>query len=158
MLNIATNIFRKLSEEDKKEIQKPEDVFGEVEISEYIQKGLEVEDVVKFILQGLIFENFVKDALLWESFQQLLRSIFNIAVKRDDKPREVQIWVQDTTNPASLNIAFSMKQEEAIKNLLTTLRTKLGEDVFSKNKHQEAGKILWVAFDKETNKWLIKTL
>jgi len=158
MLNIATNIFRKLSDEDKKEIQKPEDVFGKVEISEYIQKGLESEEVAKFIFQGFIFRNLIEDVLLWESFQQLFKSIFNITIKKVDRQTEVQIWVQDTSNPASLNVVFSIKQEEDIKNLLITLRTKLEEDIFSKNKQQETGKILWVAFDKETSKWLIKTL
>ena len=158
MPKIITNIFGKLSEKDKDEIKNAANIFGELGIAEYIQKGLGLEEVVKLIFSDFNLKNIVRDAMLWESFKSLIAHIFKIVSGKIEKQTEIQIWIQDTKNPAGLNAAFSLKNEQNIQDLLTTLRTKLENDIFSKNREQEKGKIFLAAFDKEEQVWLIKIL
>jgi len=155
---IATNIFKKLTDQDKKELQEISKGFGGVEISEYIQKGLDVEEVVKYILDGFALKNIVRDAILWDSFKALLRFLFNIAVRKFNKIIEMQIWIRDINNPAAINITFSIKEEKEVQDLFVVLRSQLENEIFIKRKESEKGKIIWVAFDRETKSWLIKTL
>ena len=158
MIRISTTFFKNLSEKDKKEIQLAASKLGQIEIYEYIQKGLGLEEVTKFILDGFILKNFIRDALLWDYFKLLLQKIFDIVVKKSKKPPEVQIWIKDISNVASINITFSIKNKEDIQNFLTPLRTKLDAEIFSPKKELQKGKIFWLAFDKETNIWTIQIL
>lgn len=158
MPNIVTNIFRQFSKEEKDGIKNAGKILGELSIAEYIQKGLELKDAVKFIFSDFDLKNLARDAVLWESFKSLIIYIFKIVIGKIEKPTEVQIWIQDTKNPAGLNATFSIKHEQDIQDLLTTLRTKLENEIFSKNREQEKGKIFWAAFDREKQVWLIKIL
>jgi nitrate reductase NapAB chaperone NapD len=158
MLQIATNIFKNLSKIEKEEIKTAGKKFGKIEIHEYFQKGVGLEEIIKFIFDEFALKNLIEDVLLWDSFKSLLQKIFNIAITKSEIPTGIQIWIRDITNPAAINIAFSIKTLDDIQELLVSLRTKLDIEIFSVKKEQQKGKIFLVAFDKENNNWLIKIL
>lgn len=158
MPRIATNMFRSLTEEEQNDIKKAGRTLGEIEISEYVQKELGTEEIIKFIFDDFNLRNVIRDALLWDSLKSLLGHMFNLISRKLSQPAEIQIWIRDITNPAGLNISFSIKQKQEIQDLLIILRTKLEDEIFSKNKEQEKGKIFWIAFDRERKNWLIKIL
>lgn len=158
MFRIATTIYKNLTQEEKNAIKYVGRSLGDFEVLEYIQKELGQENIIKFIFDDFNLRNSVKDASLWDLLKSLLIYIFNLVKKKLNRQFEIQIWIRDTTNPAGLNVAFSIKQQEEIQDLLITLKTKLKNEIFSKNKEQEKGKIFWVAFDRETKDWLIKIL
>jgi len=158
MLKISTNIFKKISEEEKKDIQNLGKDFGSISVHDYSEKGIGLEEVIKVIFQGFALKGIIENTVLWGSLKELIGLIFNISVKKFDKPVEVQVWISDASNLAALNVVFSIKKESEIHDLFTALRIKLNEDVFSKGKEQEKGKIFWIAFDKENEDWLVKVL
>ncbi len=158
MPKIITNLFKNLTEIEKEEIRQAEKQFGEIGLYEYVQKGVRLEEIIKFIFDGFVLKNFIRDAILWDSFKSLLQKVFLIASKKSDKPDGIQVWIKDTTNPTAINIAFSIKKEEELFNLMVTLREKLTTNIFSVNKDQEKGKIIWMGFDRENKVWRIQIL
>ena len=158
MPRIITNLFKNLTESEKEEIKRIGKEFGEIGLYEYIQKSIELEKIIKFIFDGFVLKNLVRDALLWDSFKLLLQKVFLIAGKKSNKPQGIQVWIKDTTNPAVINIAFSIKKKEELSSLMVTLREKLTTSVFSVNQDQEKGKIIWMGFDRENKVWTIQVL
>jgi len=158
MPRIITNLFKNLTELEKEEIKQAGKQFGEIGLYEYVQKGVGLEEIIKFIFDGFVLKNFIRDAILWDSFKFLLQKVFLIASKKSDKPHGIQVWIKDTTNPAAINIAFSIKKEEELFDLMVTLREKLTTNVFSINKDQEKGKIIWMGLDRENKVWTIQIL
>lgn len=158
MSRIITTEFKKLSEDEKERLSETGKDLGHFDFFEYVQKGMGLEGDVKYIFDDFNLRNIVKNLLLWDSLKTLLSNVFNLTSKKFNQLTEVQVWIRDTNNPAALNISFSIKQEKEIHDLLTILRTELENDIFSKNREQESGKIFWVAFDREKKDWLIKVL
>jgi hypothetical protein len=158
MPKIVTNIFKDLTDEEKKEIELAGVGLGRVEIGEYVEKGFGLEEVIKFIFDGFVLTKFLRDALLWDCFKSLLQKVFDVVSKKKKSPIELQTWIRDVTNPAAINVTFSVKTPEDIHELLTSLRTKLDAEVFSNDKEKLKGKIIWMGFDRENKIWKIQIL
>lgn len=158
MLTVATTISDTLSEEEKKEIKSVAPVFDSLEIKKYVEKALGMEDIIKFIFEGFVLKNFIRDAVLWDSFKSLLEKLYNIAAKRRENHEEIQIWIQDTSNPAAIDIAFSFKNLEELNGLMVTLREKVITVVLKTEREKEEGKIFWFGYDQTKKEWVLKIL
>lgn len=157
MKEIATNFFDKLTESEKTEIKNIEGIGG-IELNEYIQKGIGMGEIAKFIFSNFDLKDLIRDAVIWDGFKILLQKIFSIVAKKSEKPVEIQIWVTDTANSVPINIALSIKKLDDIGEVMVSLKAKLETDVFPNLAKQEKGKIFWITLDKDTQGWLVKIL
>lgn len=158
MPTIATNIHKELSTIEKKEILAAAKPLGVIQIHEYKEKGVGLEEIIKFICEGFDLKRVLLDSVLWDSFKSLFEFVYRLVAKKFKKAKEVQFWIRDTSNPSAINIAFSLQQENGVHDLFILLRTKLDHDIFSKKREQESSKIFWIAYDNQTKEWLIKVL
>ena len=115
-------------------------------------------EFIKFILSDFNLKNLIRDAIIWDGFKLLLQKIFSVITKKTNKPTEIQVWIEDKNNPASVNIALSIKKIEDIQELMVSLKAKLEVEIFSVSKEQQKGKIFWITLDKDSQNWLVKIL
>jgi len=151
MPRIITNIFKKLTEPEKKEIKKLSEEFGDVEFFELTQKEPDLKDSIKFILDNFNIKKIIENISLLDSFKSLLQKLLLISENKSEIPIEIQFWFKDTLNPAALNIAFAVKEVAELRNMIDSLKNKLITDIFSVHKELSGDKIIWIGFDKENN-------
>lgn len=155
MALIATNIFSKLTEKDKEELQNFNEKFGKIEVYEYITEGLDIKDVVTFILEGFSIKNFLRDSILWDLLKELIQKLVELSVNRVGKSSNINLWVKDTKTKPPLNISFSITEADAIPELMISLKQTLDTQL---RKDFQKDKIVWIAYDVEKKEWNIKVL
>ncbi|PIS14854.1 hypothetical protein COT64_00410 [Candidatus Shapirobacteria bacterium CG09_land_8_20_14_0_10_39_12] len=153
MTLIATNIFSKLTKEDKQELRDFNEKFGKIDVYEYITEALDIKDVVTFILEGFDVKNFLRDSILWDLLKELIQKLVELSASRTGKSNKINFWVKDTRTQPPLNISFSIMETGAIPELLISLKQTLDKQV---GEDFQKGKIIWITYDIEKKEWNIK--
>lgn len=91
-MKIATNIYQEISENEKKDIIDSFKKISDVEIFEYREKGISVEEIVKFLIQDLNLFKIIRNGVIFSAFRLGIKTLWNLA--RDKRPKsKVQGWI-----------------------------------------------------------------
>lgn len=155
MITVATNIFGELTPEEKSQLVTAFRSVDSAEVFEYIEKGLNIEQLAKFIFSGVNLLDLVRDGLMWDLLKKAFARLASLVQEKYGNSREVQIWIQDDHHPVTINVAFALKKKEDISKQIDSLKEVLKTRVLTRNLESK-GPIFWLAYDGETNSWQVK--
>jgi len=159
MINIATNIYNKLSHSHKEEIGSDTTIlFGLKEllsVKEYREKDTETKDQEKFYLGEIPIEKIINDIVLWDSFTELISKIIKFTQMDSVGSADLQFWIASIPVPIPVNIFFSIKKSESLSEIFPSLRDTLLISKVFETSNITPGKILIVGYDKEGKAWRI---
>lgn len=162
MITIGTNKFKKLSSAHRKavanlaiKILHQDESFS---LSEYKEAEAQEDGAIRFFFGNFPLKEMVKEITMWDSLVLLLNTIFNYSQEDIPEITEVQFWITSLEDTTPVNLFFSAKKQDDIKDRMLSLRETLTTaDVFSPKK-VSSGKIAIVGYDKNEGEWRINYL
>lgn len=159
MINIATNVFEKISSAHKEEIERHATILFEtkssLKLKDYKEKSIDTKNQAKFYFGELPLEELMTDIAKWDAFVKLLSRILEFSWEDIEDIIELQFWCTSIQTPIPINIFFSLKKSANTLEMLSSLRdTLLISQVFEPS-HINAGKMLVVGYDSEGKVWRI---
>ena len=146
-LEISTNIFNKLSDDDREDIKKILNTENkDLKISEYSTKAFNTSEITNFIIHDFDALKFFRDGALWSLFISLLKKFIEISKKRTNKST-IDVWIIDKS-PA-MNISFSISETNLI--ILEDLRNFIEKHTEIKKEENEI--IYWISYNREKQEW-----
>ena len=138
-MEIGTNIYNELTEDEKRKIAKTFSSIGEVKLFNYDEKGLPVQDIVKFVFRDFNLLHVVRDGFIYGIFAGGIKWLWDLAHKKKPKA-EVEVWISFN----SINIILSDVELEKCLDSLPKIMLGL---------HMEEGKTYWLTF--KNGSWTI---